>query len=122
MFKKFINLFLLLILTNCSAPGTALLGPSITVARTGSVYQAGLSYGSSHIVKKTKQSLEKFRETKIIVYQRVDQLHKKITKDKLDLLSKFTCFGFNMHRSLHLFKLFCRVYAFVKLSTQIIAL
>ena len=84
MFKKFINLFLLLILTNCSAPGTALLGPSITVARTGSVYQAGLSYGSSHIVKKTKQSLEKFRETKVIVYQRVDQLHKKITIDKLN--------------------------------------
>ena len=84
MFKKIINLFLLLVLTNCSAPGTALLGPSITVARTGSVYQAGLSYGSSHVIKKTKQSLEKFRETKKIVYQRVDQLQKKISKDKLN--------------------------------------
>tara|TARA_B100000767_G_C19542003_1_gene441188 strand:- start:424 stop:747 length:324 start_codon:yes stop_codon:yes gene_type:complete len=84
MFKKFIILSLMFILTNCAAPGTVLLGPSITVARTGSIYQAGLSYGSGHVIKKTKESLDKIKETKKIVYQRVNQLNKKINKDKLN--------------------------------------
>jgi hypothetical protein len=78
MINKFIILFLFLTLTNCVGPGTALLGPSITVARTGSLYQAGLSYGSSHVIKKTKESLQKIKETKKIAYQRVDRLHKII--------------------------------------------
>lgn len=82
--KKFIILLLLLVLTNCAAPGTVLLGPSITVARTGSIYQAGLSYGSGHLIKKTKQNLKKLKQTKTVVHQRVDRLHKKINKDKLN--------------------------------------
>ena len=84
MFKKFIILSLMFMVTNCAAPGTVLLGPSITVARTGSIYQAGLSYGSGHVVKKTKETLVKIEKTKEIAYQRVDQLHKKIKKDKLN--------------------------------------
>jgi len=84
MLKKFIILSLFLLLTNCAAPGSALLGPSITAARTGSVYQAGLSYGSSHIIKKTKETLVKIEETKKIAYQHVDQLQKKIIKNKLN--------------------------------------
>ena len=87
MFKKLIILPLMLILTNCGAPGTALLGPSITGARTGSVAQASLSYGSSHVVKKTKESLKKFKETKKVVYQRVDQLNNEIDI-KVDQLNK----------------------------------
>lgn len=47
----------MLILTNCAAPGAAFLGPSITAARTGSAYQAGLSYGSTHMIKKNKRKL-----------------------------------------------------------------
>ena len=84
MFKKILIFPLFLFLTNCAAPGSAFLGPSITAARTGSVYQAGLSYGSSHVVKKTKETLVKIQKTKEIAYQRVDQLHKKIKKDKLN--------------------------------------
>ena len=84
MFKKIIILLLMLVLTNCAPTGTAFLGPSITAARTGSVYQAGLSYGSSHIMKKTKESLDKIRETRTFVYQRVNRLSKKIEKDKLN--------------------------------------
>ena len=82
MFKNFIILGLALFLANCAAPGTALLGPAFTGATTGSIYEASLSYGSSHLLKATKKSLEKVEETKTIVYQRVDQLHKKIKKDK----------------------------------------
>ena len=52
MFKKNFYLFCFLALTNCSAPGTALLGPIFTGAKTGSVYQASLSYGTNKIVNK----------------------------------------------------------------------
>jgi len=38
-------------LTGC-LQNTALLGPAFTVASTGNVYQAGLSYGSSQAIKK----------------------------------------------------------------------
>ena len=89
MFKKFIILSLMLTLTNCAPAGTALLGPSIlgpavTAARTGSIYQAGLSYGSSHVIKTTKKGFDRIKETKEIVYQQVDQFQKKIKKDKLN--------------------------------------
>ena len=77
MIKKLIIISFMLILTNCYTPGAALLGPSITVATTGNVYQAGLSYSSSHLVKKA-------RETKKAVYLEVDQFYKKINKDKLN--------------------------------------
>ena len=80
MLKKLIILSSLLILTNCAAPGTAFLGPSITIARTGSLYQAGLSYGSGQVMKKTKESIEKIKKTKTIVSHQVRQLNKKIKK------------------------------------------
>ena len=59
MKKKFIIISLIL-LTNCSAPGTALLGPIFTGAKTGSVYQASLSYGSNRIIDefRTKENLK----------------------------------------------------------------
>ena len=49
MKKKFIIISLIL-LTNCSAPGTALLGPIFTGAKTGSIYQTSLSYGTNRII------------------------------------------------------------------------
>ena len=84
MFKKFIILSSMLILTNCYPPGAALLGPSITVATTGNIYQAGLSYSSGQVLKKAKESIEKIKETKKAVDLEVDQFYKKINKDKLN--------------------------------------
>ena len=51
-----------MLLTNCSAPGTALLGPIFTGAKTGSVYQASLSYGSNRIIDefRTKENIKNF--------------------------------------------------------------
>ena len=59
MKKKFIIISLIL-LTSCSAPGTALLGPIFTGAKTGSVYQASLSYGSNRIIDefRTKKDIK----------------------------------------------------------------
>ena len=44
------GLFLLFFLNGC-VPSTALLGPAYTLASTGNIYQAGLSYGSNQAVK-----------------------------------------------------------------------
>ena len=49
--KIIISAFAIFFLTGC-LQNTAFLGPAVTVASTGNVYQAGLSYGSSHAIKK----------------------------------------------------------------------
>lgn len=48
--KIFAGLFLLFFLNGC-VQSTALLGPAYTLASSGNIYQAGLSYGSSQAVK-----------------------------------------------------------------------
>lgn len=67
MIKKFVLFFLIILLTNCSAPGTALLGPVFTGATTQSVGRATLSFGTNHIVKKIHQNskVNKFKSKKI---------------------------------------------------------
>ena len=51
MYKKILLIIFFFLLSNCTAPGTALLGPIFTGAKTGSIYQASLSYGSSKIIR-----------------------------------------------------------------------
>ena len=45
------KILFLLLFSGC-VQGTAFLGPAITVASTGNIYQAGLSYGSNLAIKK----------------------------------------------------------------------
>ena len=40
-----------MLLNNCMQSTLSLFGPAITVAKTGNIYQAGLSYGSNSILK-----------------------------------------------------------------------
>ena len=49
--KIIISAFAMCFLTGC-LQNTAFLGPAMTVASTGNLYQAGLSYGSSEAIKK----------------------------------------------------------------------
>ena len=52
IFKKIIiSAFAMCFLTGC-LQNAAFLGPAVTVASTGNLYQAGLSYGSSQVIKK----------------------------------------------------------------------
>ena len=44
-------IFTLTILSNCVTTSASLIGPVITAAKTGNVYQAGLSYASNNIIK-----------------------------------------------------------------------
>ena len=50
--KKIISSILVMFFLTGCVQNTAFLGPAITVASTGNVYQAGLSYGSSKTIKK----------------------------------------------------------------------
>ena len=50
MLKKLIFIFILLFLNNCATPGSAVLGPIFTAAKTGSIYQASISYSTGKIV------------------------------------------------------------------------
>ena len=49
---KFFFIILLLLLFNSCAQNTALLGPVYTLGTTGNAFQAGVSYGTSYVVKK----------------------------------------------------------------------
>lgn len=80
MFKNFITFSLLIFLTNCTAPGTALLGPAITGATTKSVAQASLSFGSNQIIRK-------FQETSIKTKEEVKKIVKKIEDLNLETKS-----------------------------------
>ena len=59
MLKAITSIFFLLFLNGC-AQNVVFLGPAITGASTGSMYHAGLSYGSSTAITKItgKSSLE----------------------------------------------------------------
>ena len=64
MIKLLLFISLLIFLNQCSAPGTALFGPVMTAAKTGSVTQTSLSYGSSKVMNKLLPSSEKKDEKK----------------------------------------------------------
>ena len=66
--KVLTGLFFVLLLNGCLQT-TALLGPASTLAYTGSVYEAGLSYGTSKAEKKvtgksTTQNIKDFLKKK----------------------------------------------------------
>ena len=50
MFKNLIIILALLLLNNCATSGSALLGPIFTGAKTGSVYQASVSFSTGKIM------------------------------------------------------------------------
>ena len=48
--KTFFVIFILLTLSGCIQT-TSLLGPGVTIATTGNVFQAGLQYGANTAIK-----------------------------------------------------------------------
>ena len=55
MFKKILLLSCLLFLTNCATPSSAFLGPIFTGAKTGSIYQASLSYSTNKVIRELRE-------------------------------------------------------------------
>ena len=74
--KIFAGIFLLFFLNGC-VQSAALLGPAYTLASSGNIYQAGLSYGSNQAVKKItgKSPTENIQSL-------VDNKKKKIEEEK----------------------------------------
>jgi len=67
--KKIISGIFILLFFNGCVQNSAFFGPAITVANNGSIYQAGLSYGSSKAIakitkKKPFENLEKLLKMK----------------------------------------------------------
>jgi hypothetical protein len=85
MFKNFLIIFFLIFLTNCSHPGTALLGPAFTGVTTKSLGQTSLSYGTNQIIKKVQETSKK---TKKEVKKEVKKIVKKIENFDLETKSK----------------------------------
>ena len=78
MIRFFKFCILLLFLNNCSPTGNALLGPIITGARTGSAYQASLSFGTNQMVVKIQETTKKTKiEAKKIV-KKIEDLNLEI--------------------------------------------
>ena len=88
MFKKILLLFLVCFLSNCAAPGTAFLGPTITGAKTGSLLQASVSYGSGRIMNSIKQDINNYIEEKKIEVNNVASKSKKVFLTKAENLKK----------------------------------
>ena len=92
--KIIVGLFLLFFLNGC-VQSTALLGPAYTLASTGNVYQAGLSYGSNQAVKKITgkspteniKSLTDSKKSKIDEEQNYDEFF-ALVKNRIEKTSK----------------------------------
>ena len=93
--KKIIaGLFLLFFLNGC-VQSAALLRPAYTMASTGNIYQAGLSYGSNQAVKKITgkspteniKSLTDSKKLKIDEEQNYDEFF-ALVKNRIEKTSK----------------------------------
>jgi phosphoribosylaminoimidazole (AIR) synthetase len=92
--KTFVGLFLLFFLNGC-VQSAALLGPAYTLASSGNIYQAGLSYGSNQAVKKITgkspteniQSLVDNKMIKIEEKEKQDELF-ALVKNRIEKTSK----------------------------------
>ena len=78
MIKNYLILFLILFLTNCASPGSALLGPAFTGVTTKSAAQTTLSFGTNRIVLNIKETSEKGKKEVIKIVKRFDDFTKDL--------------------------------------------
>ena len=85
MYKKILFLIIFVFLTSCSAPGTAFLGPVFTGVKTGSLYQASLSYSGNKLF----YNLKKFKQLES--YNKINSFieNQKNTKNNPVILTNF---------------------------------
>ena len=91
--KLILGLLFLSFLSGC-VQNSALLGPAYTLATSGNIYHAGLTYGSSEVIHKTtgKSTTENIKEMlttndqdtefEKIVKKRIRETRKKLKLDK----------------------------------------
>jgi len=88
-FKKIYFLVLISIMLTGCIQSTALLGPSITVATTGNIMQAGLQYGANSAIK-NETGKDALTHLKDIVEEEQDsqKLEKKIKDVALNTIDR----------------------------------
>jgi len=76
----------LTILNNCIQNSSALFGPAFTVAKTGNVYQGGISYVSNTVIKDQlgKNPIEYVKE---IFIQEPDKIEKNLLIDSNKIIN-----------------------------------
>ena len=110
---KICCLFSLVILSNCAQSTIAMLGPAMTGAKTGNIYQSGFSYASSNIIKKQfGQSPSEFVQSRLIKINNKDKtslianeksrLIKIDNKDKTSLIANAKKYSENKKLSFNL--------------------
>jgi len=72
--KKYLTLSVLILLTSCGTPGSALLGPAFTGATTKSVAQASLSFGTNQIIRKIDEAAKKSKKEVKKIVKKIDKL------------------------------------------------
>ena len=80
--KTIIGIFFLAFLNGC-AQNAALLGPVYTLATSGNIYQAGLSYGSNHAVTKITGKTTTENIKKILEADEEDSEFEKLVKKQI---------------------------------------
>jgi hypothetical protein len=85
--KIFIGLFFVCFLSGC-AQNASLLGPAYTLATTGNVYHAGLTYGGNEIITKTtgKSAAENIKI--VLTPKKDDTSFEKLVKSNIEKTRK----------------------------------
>ena len=81
MLKNCLPIFLFLLLTNCAAPGTALLGPAVTGATTQSLTRSSISLVTNQVARKVYISPKSSNKNKVA--KKIENFIKKKEFNKL---------------------------------------
>ena len=84
LLKIIFGMFVIFVLNGC-IQSTALLGPGITVASTGNIFQAGMQYGANTAIKK-ETGKDTLTHVKDVVKK--DQKKRQFKKDFKELVEK----------------------------------
>ena len=91
-FTKILFIFLTIVFLNGCVQSTALLGPGLTVATTGNVFQAGFQYGANTAIK-NETGKDALTHLKDVVdeeqgNQKIEKKIKTFVKNTIDTISK----------------------------------
>ena len=97
MYKYFVYFGLLIFVSGCFQSSASLIGPSYTLATTGNVYQASLSYGVNQALQKTtgknsKEHVKVILEKTEIHQKKIKTYKAKIKQEIKDIKAEHEAF------------------------------
>jgi hypothetical protein len=85
--KNILFILFFLLFTGC-LQNSAFLGPAVTVAGTGNIYQAGLSYGSNQVITKITGKTPIENITEILASKNDENKVSSLVKEKIRKTAK----------------------------------